>query len=204
MSERSFRRERERRLAAEERRESRRVHKAAAATVAAGAFALAAPAISSAATFTVNSNGDTGANNCAPDATPAGCELRDAIGDASSLAGADTIVFDSSISGQTITLGAAGPLVVNDNYPLTIYGGPTPGSIHVSGNDSYLVFDVRNTDYGSPSDPRGLTLSGMTIQDGAGDPAGGIFVEQGTSGPFFSTDVLLTNSVVTGSTAAGV
>jgi hypothetical protein len=203
MSERSFRRERERRIAADQRRESRRVHKAAAATVAAGAFVLAAPAISSAATFTVNSTGDSGANNCAPDATPADCELRDAIGDAAALAGADTIVFDSTISGQTITLGPAGPLVVNDNYPLTIYGGPTPDSIHVSGDDSYLVFDVQDTDYGSPSDPRGLTLSGMTIEDGSGDPAGGIFVEQGTNGPFLDTDVLLTNSLVTGSTAAG-
>jgi hypothetical protein len=204
MSERSFRRDRERRIAAEQRRETHRVRRAAAAAAAAGAFALAAPAVSAAATFTVNSTGDTGADNCAPDATPAGCELRDAIGDASALGGADTIVFDSSISGDTVTLNSAtGPLVVDDNDPLTIYGGPTPDSIYISGDYATMVFDVVDT-YTGP-DTRGLTLSGLTIQDGDGldNPAGGILVEPGDGGPYLGTDVLLTNSTVSGNEADG-
>jgi hypothetical protein len=200
MSERSFRRERERRIAAEERRETRRMRRAAAAAAAAGAFALAAPAVSSAAVFTVNSTGDTGATTCDPLDLNATCELRDAIGKASATGEPDQIVFASSITGQTITLNGT-PLEVNDNEPLTIYGGPTADSIYISGNDTSMVFDVEAT-YTGPPGQHGLTLSGLTIQDGLDDPAGGIYVE-GYGGPYGQTDVLLTNSAVTGSTAQG-
>jgi hypothetical protein len=119
MSERSFRRDRERRIAAATRREATRARKAAAAAAVTGAFVLAAPAISSAATFTVNTTNDgpIGTTTCAPDANTDPCNLRDAIDGADTNSGADQIVFDASISGQTITLNS-GPLVINDSYPL--------------------------------------------------------------------------------------
>jgi hypothetical protein len=193
MSERSFRRDRERRIAAERRREASRARKAAAAAAVTGAFVLAAPAVSSAATFTVNQTNDgaIGTTTCAPDANTDPCNLRDAIAAADSDAGADTIVFDSAITGDTITLNS-GPLYINDSDPLTVYGGPTPDSIYVDGNDASMVFDIRGTYYGAAI---GLTLSGLTVQNGTDDPAGGIFVENGR--------VLLTNSTVTGNTANG-
>jgi hypothetical protein len=195
MSERSFRRDRERRIAAEQRREATRARKAAAAAALTGAFVLAAPAVSSAATFTVNqtADGPIGTTTCAPDANTDPCNLRDAIAGADSASGADTIVFDSTITGQTITLNS-GALYVDDNYPLTIYGGPTPGSIYVDGNAASMVFDIRGTYY-NPPDP-GLTLSGLTIQNGVDSPAGGMLVRN-------DGNVLLTNSTVTGNTAHG-
>jgi putative cofactor-binding repeat protein len=187
MSERSFRRDRERRIAAERRRDTVRARKAAAAAAVTGAFVLAAPAISSAATFTVTqtNDGPLGTTTCVAGDTVGPCNLRDAIDAAATAAGADDIVFAASISGDTITLNS-GRLLVNDNNPLTIYGGPTPASIHVDGDGTSMVFDTSSDD---------LTLSGLTVQNGHDTPAGGIFVEFG--------DVLLSNSVVTGNTADG-
>jgi hypothetical protein len=193
MSERSFRRDRERRITAAKRREATKARKAATAAAVTGAFVLAAPAAASAATFTVNqtNDGPIGTTTCAPDANTDPCNLRDAIDGAATAAGADQIVFDSGITGDTITLNS-GPLTVDDNDPLTIYGGPTPDSIYVDGNGDSMVFDIVNTNY----NPGGLTLSGLTIQNGSDDPAGGIYAEQGT-------DVLVTNSRVTGNTSFG-
>jgi hypothetical protein len=197
MSERSFRRDRERRIAGEERREALRARRTAAAAAAAGAFVLGAPAVSSAATFTVtqNNDGPIGTTTCAPGDTVGPCNLRDAINAASGNAGADDIVFAASLSGQTITLNS-GRLIVNDNDPVTITGGTAPNSIFIDANYNSMVFDVQNT-YNPDGGPnRGLTLSGMTIRHGTDDPAGGIYAEQGS-------DVLLTNSTVTGNTARG-
>jgi hypothetical protein len=160
-----------------------------------GAFVLGAPATSSAANFVVNQTDDgaIGTTNCDP-MTPADpCNLRDAVAGAAGLAGADDVTFDASISGDTITLNS-GPIIVDDNDPLNIYGGPTPESIYVDGDDLSMVFDVQNT-YDGPD--TGLTISGVTIQNGADDPAGGIYAEEGT-------DVTLANSTVTGNSAAGV
>src|SRR4051794_27654902 len=103
MSERSFRRENERRIAAAKRRESRRAHKAAAAAVAVGAFALGAPAASSAANSVVNDSG-TASGVCVPNSTPAGCTLPDAVDQANANTEDDVITFDSSLSGSTIDL----------------------------------------------------------------------------------------------------
>src|SRR4051812_39381873 len=159
MSERSFRRDRQRRIAAAKRREAFRARKAAAAAVATGAFVLGAPAASSAANFVVNQTADgaIGTTTCDPTDTTVPCNLRDAIAGAAASAGADDITFDSTISGDTITLNS-GALIVNDNDPLNIYGGPTPDSIYVDGDGASMVFDVENT-YNYPP---GLTISGMT------------------------------------------
>src|SRR4051812_19053904 len=195
MSERSFRRDRERRIAAEQRREATKARKAAAAAAVTGAFVLAAPAVSSAATFTVNQtdDGPIGTTTCAPDANTDPCNLRDAIAGADSATGPDQIVFDSTITGQTITLNS-GPLYVNDSYELTIYGGPTPDSIYIDGNYDSMVFDIAGAPNNGPGNP-GLTLSGLTIQHGDDGPAGGAYVENG--------QVLVTNSTVTGNTSHG-
>ena len=199
MSARSFRRDRQRRIAAEKRRDSRRAQKTAGALVAAGAFVLGAPAVSSAATFTVNSTGDTGATTCTPDAADplaTTCELRDAINQSNANSEADTILFDSSITGDTITL-AAGALVVDENDGMDIDAGSSPDGIYIDGAYNSMVFDVQA--YGA-----GLTLSGLTIQHGDGDPAGGIYVEGLHFGQFTDGSyVHLTNSEVTGNTAHG-
>jgi hypothetical protein len=194
MSERSFRRDRERRIDAAKRREALRARKAAAAAALTGAFVLGAPAASSAATFVVNQtdDGPIGTTTCDPTDVTVACNLRDAVAGAAASAGADDITFDSNITGSTITLNS-GPIYVNDNDPLSIYGGATPDSIYVDGDYSSMVFDVSNT-YDGP-DP-GLTMTGMTIQHGSGLEAGGIFVDSGS-------DAALADSTVTGNVATG-
>jgi hypothetical protein len=192
MSERSFRRDRERRIATERRRNTLRKRRAGlVGGIAVGAFALA-PAAAHAANFEVNT-----LNDGAPDPSPGacttdvdGCTLREAINDSNASGTDDTITFQSGLTG-TITLDQ-GPLVVNksSNNSMTITG-PGAGTIDVSGNYASLVFDVQNTGGAS-----GLTISGLTVDNGYDDIAGGIYVEQGAN-------VTLSNSTVSGNTATG-
>ena len=191
MSERSFRRDYQRRLSAARRRHELRVRKTAAAAVAVGAFALAAPATSSAANLVVGSGADTtGAVDCATP-TNTDCTLRQAILDANANAEDDTITFDSSITG-TITL-ASGPLVVDSAvspYGLTITG-PGSGTLAVSGNDASSVFDVKHTGYAT-----GLTITGLTLTHGSGTYGGALYTGE-------YSDVTLDHDAVTSSTASG-
>jgi hypothetical protein len=181
LSERSFRRDYQRRLSAARRRHERKARKAAAAAAAVGAFALAAPASSSAANFVVTDSGDAGPNT-----------LRQAVIDSNANTEDDTITFDSSITG-TITL-TSGPLVVNSVGP-TYHGltitGPGSGTLAISGNDASNVFQVIHTG----SDP-GLTISGLTLTDGDGTYAGAMRTTK------YAT-VTLDHDAVTASTASG-
>jgi hypothetical protein len=77
-----------------------------------------------ASTLTVVNTSDSGAGS-----------LRQAIANASS---GDTITFDSSLSGQTITL--ASTLVIDKN--LTIDGSALSSKINISGNSTVRVFEV--------------------------------------------------------------
>jgi hypothetical protein len=192
LSERSFRRDHQRRLNAAKRRHQIKARKTAAAAVAVGAFALAAPASSSAANLVVGSSADTtGAVDCATP-TNTDCTLRQAILDANANTADDTITFDSSITG-TITL-TGGPLVVDSSGP-TYYGltitGPGAATLAISGNDSSNVFHVKHTN----SSP-GLTISGLTLTHGSGTYAGALLSEK------YST-VKLDHVAVTTSTATG-
>jgi hypothetical protein len=188
LSERSFRRDYQRRLRAARRRHELRARKTAAAAIAVGAFALAAPATSSAANLVVGSSADTtGAVDCATP-TNIDCTLRQAILDADANAEDDTITFASSITG-TITLGSA--LVVdegNTNYGTTITG-PGSGVLAVSGDGANNVLQVQDTG-------TGLTISGLTLTDGAGTTAGAMYTEK-------YSNVTLDTVAVTGSTASG-
>ncbi|MDX6607288.1 MAG: hypothetical protein QOD14_1828 [Solirubrobacterales bacterium] len=190
MSERSFRRDYQRRLSSAKRRHQLKARKTAAAAVAVGAFALAAPASSSAASLVVGSNADTtGATDCL-DSTNTDCTLRQAIADATGNTESDTITFASSVTG-TITLTSA--LVFNESnssYSTTITG---PGSdvLAISGEGAYNVFDIETTG----SSP-GLTISGLTLTDGSGTFAGAMDTR-----PY--SNVYLDHVVVSNSTATG-
>jgi hypothetical protein len=85
-----------------------------------------------AATFTVNSAADIAA-------PPAGTvTLRSAILAANAAAGADTINFDASLTGQTITLTSNLPAITS---PLTITG-LGQDALTISGNFSFRIIDV--------------------------------------------------------------
>ena len=84
--------------------------------------------------------------------------LRQAILDANVAAGADTITFDPSLSGATITLGSTLPAI---NDTLTIDGSALAVPITLSGNNSVRVMLV------NPG--ISLTLDTLTIADGYDD-----------------------------------
>jgi CSLREA domain-containing protein len=189
MSERSFRRDRQRRIAAEKRRESlRRRRRGIAAGIAAGAFALAAPS-AQAANFEVNTLADAPPDGCTTD--PDGCTLRDAIEDASANdPETDNITFQSGLTG-TITL-TQGQLLFIDQYALAI-NGPGAGSLAVSGDDSSRVISVDPPPGGTP----GLTISGLTLTNGNTTSNGGaVFADK-------YADVTLDRAVVSSSSADG-
>ena len=131
------------------------------------AVVLAAPA--QAAPFSVTSTADSGEGS-----------LRQAINDANASAGEDTINFDPSLSGQTITLGSQ--LAVADSAGLIIDGGSA--NITVSGNNAVRVFEVRS---GAK-----LTLNNLTLANGRGAAGGGI-ANQGA--------LTVTNSTLSGNSA---
>ena len=121
------------------------------------------------ATFTVTSAADFGPGS-----------LRQAISDANNT---DTILFDPSIAGQTITLGS--PLFINEG--ITIDG--TGRNITISGNNTVTDFVINNAS-SVRTTIRGLTIAdgngtGLTGVDGSpgtpgGGAAGGVFVGLGT------------------------
>jgi hypothetical protein len=81
----------------------------------------------------------------------------------------DTIVFDQSLKGQTITL-TNGALDINNNVTIQ---GPGAGQLAVSGNNSSTVFKVEaNTQ---------VVLSGLTIRNGSAlNSIGGGILNYGT------------------------
>jgi CSLREA domain-containing protein len=184
MSERSFRRDRQRRIAAEKRRQSlRRRRRGIAAGIAAGAFALAVPSAAQAANFEVNTLADEApdAGGCEP--LPGDCTLREAIQDADATTEDDEITFQSGLTGTiTLTLGA---LVVNDANGLAI-NGPGAGSLAVSGDDTSAVIYAQETP--------GLTISSLTLTNGT-------YLLGGALGVFPGADVTLDRAAVTDSYA---
>src|SRR5262249_9536039 len=107
----------------------------------------------------------TGLNNA--DSGPG--SLRAALAAAHS---GDTIVFDDSLRGQTITL-TSGALVVDKSLDIE---GPAAADLTVSGNDARRVFDISGSGVA-------VTLAGLTIAHGQapapmpGSPApgGGVY-----------------------------
>ena len=134
------------------------------------AVVIAAPA--QAAPFSVTNTADSGEGS-----------LRQAISDANASVGEDTIAFDPSLSGQTITLGSQ--LAVADSAGLTIDGGSA--NITVSGNNAVRVLDVRG---GAK-----LTLNNLTVANGNGASGGGIY-NNGT--------LTVANSTLSGNSAPSV
>src|SRR5262249_52029282 len=94
-------------------------------------------------TLTVLNNHDSGAGS-----------LRDAIKNASS---GDTIVFASSLDGQTITL-TSGELAINKTRTIQ---GPGVSLLAISGNNASRVFDISQN-----QKPVAVTIAGLTIENG--------------------------------------
>jgi CSLREA domain-containing protein len=133
-----------------------------------------------AATIQVDSSADTPA--------PGSCTLREAInsadGDADSgncthtgSYGSDTITFDNSLFGDTITL-TAGELLIDPGIhlgTLTIQG-PGAAGLEVSGGDLSRVFHIA---FAAAQTANAVTIHGLTISNGSitNGNGGGIFNE---------------------------
>jgi len=90
------------------------------------------------------------------------CTLREAINAANVHSGADTITFDSSLSGATITLGSTLPALSGD---VKIDGSSLDSAVTISGNNSVQVM---STNYGV-----NVTLNALTIANGETSVFGG-------------------------------
>jgi uncharacterized repeat protein (TIGR01451 family) len=123
----------------------------------------------SAATITVTSNNDSGSGS-----------LRQAIIDAAS---GDTIDFDSSLNGQTISL-TTGELLINKNLAIT---GPGPNLLAINAGLPSRVFDI-----GLGFD---VTISGLSIGNGLTAFDGG--------GIFNNGSLTVANCTVGGNSASG-
>ena len=131
----------------------------------------------------VNKTADTNDGSC--DAVD--CSLREAVAAANSAATNDTITFDSSLAGQTITLTLGSQLSTSNNGSLNIVGLGA-NQLTVSGNNSVRVFTINGK----------TTISGLTITGGNADFGGGIRV-RGVNG-----NLTLTDSTVSGNSATSV
>ena len=122
------------------------------AALSGGALVVASPFVSSgvahAGTITVDSLADDGSG---------GTTLREAIQEANSTGGADTIVFQSGLSG-TITL-TGGQLAIDDDVTIT---GPGSGSLTVDADGASRAF-LLYLYLGSFE----VNISGLTITGGA-------------------------------------
>ena len=116
------------------------------------AIAQALAAASHAATIRVNSSADAMIDNGA-------CTLREAVvsantdsasgqmlGECGAGSGADTVVFDALLSGQTITLTAAGTAGDIDITSAVTIQGPGADQLTLSGNFNSRIFNIDDGD----------------------------------------------------------
>jgi hypothetical protein len=87
--------------------------------------------------------------------------LRQALSDAATIPGADTVAFAPGLSGQTITL--ASQITVNDTNGVTIDATNLPSGITIRGggqSGSFRLFSITNS--------TSFALRGLTLADGGG------------------------------------
>ncbi|MEM1167585.1 MAG: Ig-like domain-containing protein [Cyanobacteria bacterium P01_H01_bin.35] len=115
--------------------------------------------------------------------------LRDAIEQANATLDADTITFDSSLTGQTIGL-TSGELFITN--PLTINGlGANLLTVDAQ-NNGFRVFNIDN----NSDDFINVFINGLTIT--GGNPIGG------GGGIFTSENLTVQDSIISGNTSTGI
>lgn len=170
----------------------------------------AAPGLVKAATFVVTSTGDAGAGTCTST-----CTLRDAITAANANPDADTVMFASTLSGDTILLDIAGKghIQISDNLTiegpganlLTVSGGNVASSQSggiFSCSGGVLVVSSITLANGHTAGTGGalsvgngtLTLNSVAIQDSYAQTFGGGFYKG--SGP-----LTVTHSTISGNSS---
>jgi hypothetical protein len=148
-------------------------------TAALGATALFAPGAANAANFEVNTTADHAtdpAPACQPLSSETDCTLRDAVSDANSNPGDDTITFASGVTG-TITLDSEqGQININANGGGLAINGPGAGTLEVSADDNSRIFNVYTGSYP-------VSISGLSFTHGysGGGDGGALYTSGGTN-----------------------
>lgn len=173
-------------LRQERRALARAARKRQSAALTRGAMAvgaLLAAGSASAATFTVSSLADSGPGT-----------LRQAALDANATAGADTIQFQSGLTG-TITL-TSGDIDLTEAVTIT---GPGAGLLTVSGNDASRIFDIAAT----AEIAENFTITNLTVTSGAtdGEDGAGIRVSEDN---LTLTDVVVSGNDVLNGSGGGI
>ena len=116
-----------------------------------------------------------------------GLSLREAVSAANSSAGADRIVFDRSLDGSNISLNL-GEIAITDALAIKGLGAE---ALTIDANNSSRIFNV---DDGDAEQAIAVSIANLTIANGMTTESGGAISNQ--------EDLVIKNSVVTGSTAA--
>jgi hypothetical protein len=160
-----------------------------AGLAAGAALGMASGAQAAATYYYVGSKLDTtGATDCA-DNTNTDCTLRDAITASNANPGADTIYFDSGITGTiALTTPSGGQIPITEGVYIF---GPGPDLVTVQAAPSSRIFDVDPTTAGDRVVIDGLTLTGGDVT--------------GDGGAIRNNDARLRlfEAVVSGNTASG-
>jgi CSLREA domain-containing protein len=151
-------------------------------------LAMAGTAQAAPITYTVGTNADASSGGACTTPTNSDCSLREAITLANTNAGADTIVFNSNLTGSTITL-STGEMLITDALSIN---GPGATQLTVDADDNSRIFSI---DPGTADDP--VSISGLTLANG--------FVGNASGGAIRNVDSELTisGSVVRDSYASG-
>jgi hypothetical protein len=153
---------------------------------AGAALGMSSGAQAAAYNYYVGSTADTSTATDCDDPANTDCTLRDAIYAANDNSGyADTIYFNSSISGTPIVLGSDLPIIDDPVYIV----GNGPNADTISGDDSYRIFNIDVTNSGDS-----VSISSLKLVDGYGDNGGAIRDEDAVLSVY--------NTQVSGSTAA--
>lgn len=121
------------------------------------------------------------------------------VGDAPAGSGADTILFDNSLSGQKITLGGT-ELQITD--ALTIDAGPLAENVTIDANQQSRVFNI--DDPSSTTEDFDVTLASLTLTNGlhqsfSSPDRGGGAIKSVTRG-----ELAISQSLITGNHAEGI
>jgi hypothetical protein len=128
-------------------------------------LAMAGTAQAAPLTYTVGTNADASTGGACTTPTNNDCSLREAVTLANANAGADTIVFNSNLTGSTITL-STGEIVINDAVSIN---GPGATQLTVDADGNSRIF---STDPTTADDP--VSISGLTLANGySGNASGG-------------------------------
>jgi predicted outer membrane repeat protein len=168
---------------------------ATGAGVSVGAvFALAGPA-QAAADIVVDTNTDPVAdtypnNGCDITGDSNLCTLREAIDTANHVAGQDTIVFASSVTGS-IDISGIGGISITQGVNIQ---GPTDRTVAVDGGGTSTILDV-NT-FASPGQT--VAISNLTLTGGAGPYGAAVYVHKPNPPTLNLTNDALTHNTTSG------